>query len=59
MVKQRLPEQYNIFLFIRILSLERAGHDQHRLYSPHTKVIMVLLGQLFRAQSVHSHHLVS
>ena len=50
-------DQHNIFIKIGISSLERTSHDQHRLDSSHTKVIMILLRQLLAAQSVHLHHL--
>ena len=50
------PDEHHIFRFVRILTFERSSHDQHRLDGSHTKVIMVLLGQLLRAQLVHLGH---
>lgn len=51
--------QYNIFIQTWISSLKRSSHDKHRLDCSHTKVIMILLRELFTAQSVHLDHLTS
>lgn len=56
-VSQR-SDQHDIFVLVRVLSLQRPSHHQHRLQSSHAKVVMVLLGELFRAQLVHLGHLL-
>lgn len=51
-------DQYHILVLVRVLSFQGPGHDQHRLDSPHTEVIVVLLGELLAAQLVHLYHLL-
>lgn len=51
-------QKYDIFVLVGVLAFERASHDEHRLESTHTKVIMILLRQLLRAQLVHLCHLL-
>ena len=52
-------DQNNIFIQTWISSLQRSSHNKHRLDCSHTKVIMILLRELFAAQSVHLDHLSS
>lgn len=51
--------KHNVLIKIWVASLECTSHDQNRFDSTHTKVIMILLRELFAAQAVHLYHLTS
>ena len=52
------PDEHHVLILVGVLSLECAGHDQHRLDGPHAKVVVVLLRELLTAQLVHLGHLL-
>ena len=52
------PDEHHVLIFVRVLSLERAGHDQHRLECSHAKVVVILLRQLLGGELVHLRHLL-
>lgn len=48
-------QQQHVFVLIGVLKPEISGCSQHRLHSSHTIIIVVLRGQLLRAQTIRSH----
>ena len=53
------PEKKDALLRVRQLQFEVPRSHQHRLDGPHPVVVVVLGGELLRAQPVHCHNLVS
>lgn len=55
---QQGPEQQDALVLLGVLELEVAGGGEHRLDSAHAVVIVVLRGELLRAQAVGGHDLL-
>lgn len=52
------PQQQNALHLIRVLQLQVPRGSQHRLHRPHAVVVVMLGGQLLRAQTVGGHDLL-
>lgn len=52
------PQQQHALHLLGVLELQVARRRQHRLDRPHAVVVVVLGGELFRAQSVGGHNLL-